>query len=288
MKTVADLEDYELGPEEPLGDEGPSGPRRGPSPIKILLGAVVAVAAVAGLGYFALRNWGAAKRPVVSSIPSPSPTAVATGPSPEVSPIALPPLDSSDSLVRDLAKGLSDDPQLASWLETPGLVRTLTAIAENVVTGENPAPHLGFLAPKQPFTVIQKQGQTFIDAESYKRYDAFANTVASLDAGGCARVYRQIEPLFTLAYRDLGHPEGGFPKTLRAAIDQLAHTPVPEGDVPVRPVIRALLVYELVDPRLEALSPSQKLLLRMGPANARKVQAKLREIGDGLEAAGAD
>jgi hypothetical protein len=50
--------------------------------------------------------------------------------------------------------------------------------------------------------------------------------------------------------------------------------------------MRALLVYELVDPRLEALSPAQKLLLRMGPANARKVQEKLRELGSALDATG--
>ena len=32
------------------------------------------------------------------------------------------------------------------------------------------------------------------------------------------------------------------------------------------------------DPALEALSPPQKHLLRMGPANARLVQSKIREI----------
>ena len=278
------MEDYELGPsEEDPSFEGGPGPERRLSPAKILLGAVVAVAAIAGLGYFALRHWGAPTHPIATPAPPPSPTAVAS-PAPEASPLALPPLDDSDALVRDLAKDLSSDPQLSSWLATRGLVRTLTAIAENVVSGENPTPHLGFLAPKQPFTVIQRQNQTFIDPESYRRYDAFANTVASLDTAGCARVYRQIEPLFTLAYRDLGHPEGGFSKTLRSAIDQLAGTPVPEGDIPVRPVIGALLVYELVDPRLEALSPAQKLLLRMGPANARKVQEKLRELAGALDA----
>jgi hypothetical protein len=36
------------------------------------------------------------------------------------------------------------------------------------------------------------------------------------------------------------------------------------------------------DPKLEALSPAQKLLLRSGPANARRVQAQLAAIAAAL------
>jgi hypothetical protein len=36
--------------------------------------------------------------------------------------------------------------------------------------------------------------------------------------------------------------------------------------------------YAFADPRDEGLTPAQKQLLRMGPGNARIVQAKLREI----------
>jgi hypothetical protein len=36
--------------------------------------------------------------------------------------------------------------------------------------------------------------------------------------------------------------------------------------------------YEFADPALEAESAGRKLLLRMGPGNAARVKAKLREI----------
>ena len=36
--------------------------------------------------------------------------------------------------------------------------------------------------------------------------------------------------------------------------------------------------YGYADPKLEAMPAAQKQLLRMGPENARAVQAKLREI----------
>jgi hypothetical protein len=50
----------------------------------------------------------------------------------------------------------------------------------------------------------------------------------------------------------------------------------------VKRVVRAVVVYEYADPKLEALSPAQKALLRMGPRNVPRVQAKLRELAAAL------
>jgi hypothetical protein len=36
--------------------------------------------------------------------------------------------------------------------------------------------------------------------------------------------------------------------------------------------------YEFVDPALESLSAGQKILLRVGPANERRLKAKLSEL----------
>ncbi|MFX9123653.1 DUF3014 domain-containing protein, partial [Acinetobacter baumannii] len=36
--------------------------------------------------------------------------------------------------------------------------------------------------------------------------------------------------------------------------------------------------YEYADPKLEALSAGEKLLLRMGPSNEAVIKAKLREL----------
>ena len=58
--------------------------------------------------------------------------------------------------------------------------------------------------------------------------------------------------------------------------------PILEADVPVKRVVRAVVVYEYADPRLEAMTPAQKALLRMGPRNVPRVQAKLRELAAAL------
>jgi hypothetical protein len=203
--------------------------------------------------------------------------------------IPLPPLDESDGLVRDLARSFSAHPGFGPWLLTKNLIRTFVAVVTNVADGENPAPHVPFLAAKEPFRVVEKRGRVLIDPRGYDRFDGLADVAASLDAAECARVYRLVEPLVEVAYRELGHPEGGFTPALGKAIAGLLKVPVLEADVPLRRVTRAVVVYEYADPRLEEMAPGQKALLRVGPRNVPRVQAKLRELAAalGLPASGA-
>jgi hypothetical protein len=182
--------------------------------------------------------------------------------------------------VRDVAKSLSSRPLFAAWLANRGLIRTAVAVVENVADGETPRPHLAFLAPKTGFRVRGERGRFLIDPRGSEEYDPFADVVASLDAVGCAGAIRTLGPLLEAAHRELGHPEGGFPAVLERALVHLLQTPVLKGDVPV---VRRTVVYEFADPKLEALSPAQKQLLRLGPRNVQTVQAKLRELAHALD-----
>jgi hypothetical protein len=169
------------------------------------------------------------------------------------------------------------------WLAQSELVRTLAAVVLNVAEGESPRLHLSFLAPRAGFSVIERRsGRLTLDPASYARYDALGDAVASLDAGECARVYRLLEPLFESAYRELGHPEGGFSRKLGVAFTRLLEVPVLEGEVPLVEVQKAVVVYEFVDEKLEALSIPQKHLLRMGPRNVRRVQETIRAFAEAL------
>ena len=62
---------------------------------------------------------------------------------------------------------------------------------------------------------------------------------------------------------------------LEGALVKLLSTPVPDDPIEVR---ASGGVYAYANPQLEQLSSAQKLLIRTGPANARKIQARLREI----------
>lgn len=257
---------------------------REPFPLGLLVLALVMLAGLVALLLFMLRR---PSLPAPAASAAPPASALAPPPSPPPTPalpetVALPPLGESDALVRELVGRLSAHPQLAVWLGADQLARRFVVLVVNVMAGENPRPNLRFLEPRERLAVLQRGSATVIDPASYARFDAFAAGIDSLDEAGSARVYRLLTPLFEAAFRELGHPEGGFDRALAAAARPLLEVPVLEGDLAVRPVQRVTRVYEYVDPRLEELSLPQKQLLRMGPRNVRRLQAKLRALSAAL------
>jgi len=280
---MPDLDEFDLnGTKRPASDDLPPGPfepqgsgwglRAG-----LAAGLLLLAGGVAAVFMLLFRH----PAPVPPKAP-PARATVAPLPSTPIAP--APPLDGSDDFVRDLARGLSGHAQLALWLGTSDLVRKLAAVVDNVAAGDNPSPHLVFMAPKPPLAVLDKRGRTVIDPRSYARWDAFASGVAAVDAAEAAQVYLRLEPLFEAAWRELGHPES-FRQGVTRATTALLAVPVVQDEVPVTPVVRAVRVYEYADRKLEGLTPAQKQLLRMGPANVARIQAKLREFQAALAAA---
>ena len=193
--------------------------------------------------------------------------------------VDLPPLDDSDSLVRDLVRALSQHPVVAAWLTTDQLLRNFVVVVKNIGDGDTPSGHLNMVAPRGGFQTRQQGGTSYIDARSHARFDPHAAAVSALDAQGAARLYERLEPRIDEAYREVAGKDADFDRALQRAIVELLKTPIVEGDVAVVP---AKVGYAYADPKLESLSHAQKQLLRMGPRNVRAVQEKLRAIAGHL------
>lgn len=189
--------------------------------------------------------------------------------------LAVPPLDETDPLVRQLVSQLSKHPTVMAWLATDQLIRTFAVVVQSIADHESPAKHLSSFTPAGAFGVVRDGAGRHIDPASYRRYDAYADAFAAIDAHGAARVYATLKPRISEAFRDLGDPRGDADTTLRRAIVELLATPVIETRIPVR---QPHVMYAFEDPALESLSAAQRQLLRMGPRNTRIVQQKLREI----------
>lgn len=187
----------------------------------------------------------------------------------------VPALDVSDEFVRALVKQLSSHPALVTWLASDQLVRACTVVIDKVAIGSSPAREMRAVGPTTPFQVMGTPGALRVDPKSYARYDTFANVIDSVDTEGAARAYRRLRPLFQQAFDELGYTSLTFDDRLALALGRLLDTPVPEGDVPV---LATSVTFQYADPDLEALSPAQKHLLRMGPRNMRLVQHKIREF----------
>jgi hypothetical protein len=191
----------------------------------------------------------------------------------------LPPLDESDSLVRELVGGLSSHAALARWLVTDDLIRRFTVSVANVAEGRSPREHALALEPEGRFRAERREAALVVDPRSYERYDLIAEVVDGIDAEAAVRLYRELEPLFDRAYADLGHPDGDFDDAIARALDELLATPRVEGPIELVPEDGR---YLFRDPDLEALGAAQKQLLRMGPENGRIVRRKLRALADAL------
>lgn len=252
--------------------------RRGSQlPLGSVAAAILILLLIGGAAWYWLR----------SSTEGPAPEAAAPAPEAPEGPLPfpgmdtmdLPDLNASDDFVRGLVAGLSSHPQLARWLVTDDLVRRFVGVVVDLAGGSNPSAHLRFMAPAEEFSTERRDGRVVMAQASQRRYDLVAATFASLDAPGSARLYRQLRPLIDEAYRELGIPGTSFDEVLAMAVGNLLA--VQPRDEPLE-VLGADGIYVFADPELEARRGAEKVLLRMGPANTRRIQGKTRELAQEL------
>ena len=248
-------------------DEPPP-PRRSVG-LWIVMAVLLGAAAIAA--FILLIQRPSAPAPVAERARTPQPAIRPLGA--DAAPIALPPLNESDALVRELVNKISSHPRLAAWLATDDLIRSFTIAVENVAEGKTPARQLPMLRPTSGFRVLARGDDLIIDPRSYERYDALAAAAASMDADGSARLYTTLKPRIEEAYRELR--DSPFDRTFERAIVLLLATPALDGPTGVVP---RGIGYGFADPRLEVLTGAQKQLLRMGPRNVRMFQTSLRAI----------
>jgi hypothetical protein len=191
--------------------------------------------------------------------------------------IDLPPLPETDPIVRELVARLSSHPTVAAWLTTKGLVVNFTVATLNVAEGRTPAQFLRPIAPRGRFRTTSGGEELFVDPRSYERYNPHGDAIAAIDAVGAATLYLTLKPRITEAYRELGYPDDDFDRVLERAIGVLLQTPTVDEKVAIYP---KGLTYAYSEPKLQALSPPQKQLLRLGPRNGQAVRDKLAEIAD--------
>lgn len=270
MAAYDDL-DYETGPP---GLWQP--PDRARQTRLAVIATVVVIALMAGGFAWWIRSRTPApaadtRRPAAQAVPA---RASETSPTP-----ALPPLDELDPTVRTLIGQLTSSPAIARWLATDNLTRQMAALVDGVATGTLPGRLLAPLRPSGSFAVTTRGGRTTIAPESYARYDALAAVIAGVDAAAVARVYRTLAPRLEEARQEHGGSDLSVDEAVSAALTRLIDTPVPSAPAEVRLQGGQ---YFYADRRLEALSPAQKLLIRSGPNNAARIQAKLRELARAL------
>ncbi|MGJ7532126.1 MULTISPECIES: DUF3014 domain-containing protein [unclassified Variovorax] len=224
--------------------------------------------------------------------PAPPPVAQPTGPQNPIDALAppdaaLPKLADSDARVTKALAELLGSKNVAEYLRSDGIVSRFVTTVDNLAREQAPANAWPVQPTGQRFITEGPQGQVqTIAANNAARYNAIVLLAESVDPAKAAAVYAKLYPLFQQAYEELGYPGRYFNDRLIAVIDHLLQAPEPKGPVQVRlievkgdvPSTRPWVRYEYVDPQLQSLSSGQKIMVRMGPENERKVKASLRGL----------
>jgi len=241
---------------------------------------IIAAAVVIGGGWYWHSSHSSSVPPPPAPPPAPAPAAATepqvAHPMPaEAGSAALPALNDSDALARDSIAGVIGRNAVAQFLVPQNIVRHIVATVDNLPRHKL-AVEVRPVKPTPGETVTSTQGElTVLSAANFERYSPVVRVVQASDAQALAGVYQRLYPLFQQAYEDLGYPGKYFNDRLVATIDHLLETPELPAPIPLQ---QGKVFWEYADTTLESRSAGQKLLIRMGPDNARAVKAKLREL----------
>jgi len=245
----------------------------------------IAVLVAAGVG--ALYYWKSTRE--TAAVPSPPPVATAPTPSPteptaptiqhpipEAPPPAkpLPALADSDPAAQEALASLFGAESLAKAFNTDAAVRRFVATVDNLPRKTAAARLMPVKPVPGPFAVAGTGEDAAIGGQNALRYRPYIVAMEGVPAKRLVATYVQLYPLFQSAYQELGYPNGYFNDRLIEAIDDMLAAP----DIAAPKLAQPKVLYEFADPALENLSAGQKIVVRMGPENGKRVKDKLRAI----------
>ena len=222
--------------------------------------------------------------PEPAAVPDPGPQNLVDALAPPDT--ALPALTGADDYVAQALTELLGQRQVASFLQIDGLVRRVVATVDNLARAHAPVGMWPVHPAPGRFTVQGEGEGARIALDNAARYSAVVQWIEGVDLPRAVALYARLYPLFQQAYEELGYPGRYFNDRVVAVIDHLLAAPEPAEPVQVqltevkgewssaRPWVR----YEFADPQLQALSSGQKIMVRVGPVNERRLKARLKAL----------
>ncbi|MGH8822298.1 MAG: DUF3014 domain-containing protein [Rhodoferax sp.] len=256
---------------------------------------VIVLAIAAGAAYWWWNGWYPASVATAPEPAAPAPAAPASAASaavptepaiqyPVQSPTTEAPLESSG-----IAAALDDllgRKAVNALLQTDDFPHRFAATVDNLGRSYAPASLWPINPTPDRFQVQTHDGNTVISADNSRRYTALVLLVESVDTQKAVDLYIRMYPLLQHAYQDLGYPKAYFNDRLIQVIDLLLASPDPGYPVNVQltnvkgpePSLTPWVRYQFANPALESLTSGQKIMVRVGSVNERRLKAKLRAL----------
>ncbi len=186
----------------------------------------------------------------------------------------LPSLDHSDDSFKESVENVS--PGLIPWFNIKDVIRKYIILINDLSQNQILFKHRNFLNIPQKIVVKKDRLGLYLAKESYNRFDHFANAISSIDANKGVRLYLTFRPLFKQIYNEFSYPpEYRLEDIFLKAAANVIHAPSIETRIAL---IKYPNRYKFADNNLELLNNVEKLMLRMGPKNTKKIQRKLRQL----------
>lgn len=189
--------------------------------------------------------------------------------------VATTAVDDSDSIFTKFVTSLFKSARLPDFIYPDRMLRRFVATVDNLPRKELSA-RLRPVKPAQGMFLVDNQGGILsIAPENNARYERYVRALESIDVAAAVKFYATHYALFQKAYQELGYPKGHFNNRLFEAIDDMLAAPTLKSPVSL---LQPKVLYRYADPDLENRSAGQKIMMRMGTANAARVSAVLREV----------
>ncbi len=203
--------------------------------------------------------------------PVPKPTVPAKAP--------LPSLDKSDAAMTQLLTDFFGRGSVEELFVPRDIIHRFVVLVDSLPHRKLPMRFRLFRPVAGKFLVSGPKDSRALSPENYRRYTPYVLMAQAVSSKTLVATYVRFYPLLQQEYKRLGYPHGYFNDRVVAAIDNMLATPDVKAPLDL---VRPNVLYQFADPKLEALSAGQKILLRMGPENAARIKAKLREIRNDL------
>jgi hypothetical protein len=192
---------------------------------------------------------------------------------------ALPLLSESDGAVRDSLADIPLGSLGQQYLLSANIIERTSSVLYLMAQGDVPYKLIPIARPKVPFPFSDDGLKVTADAAGFSRYDALSDWLRQLDIAAILDEVRWLIPLFREAWSFYGESPETFDVAVVNVLNSIIATP--EIDLGEARLIRKEAVWIYEDEALEALTPLQKQIIRMGPDNAlmmKAVAGKTRDI----------
>jgi len=189
--------------------------------------------------------------------------------------LPLPVLEKSDGLIFNIFNRLFDASSVKMMFRNTNFIPRVVVTVDNLLNKSISPEQFPTTSVRGKFKVSGREGSQILSQLNYKRYRLYIKMLESVNQQELVRAYIKMYPLFQQAYLDLGKQDVYFNDRLVDVIDDLLISP--EINKPIK-LSRKSVMFKFADSQLESLSTGQKIMIRMGPENAKRVKKVLASI----------